>query len=113
MRKLNKLVRGEPPGPRLVKGARLQRGTPVVMTDGWRGRVETDNGDTIVAIREGEVPNDWLRGYRAFGRRELTVKGGTALYDWSAMERGATVIDLQRERHARLEREREWNDAPY
>ena len=103
---------------RAALGTRLQQGMPLVMTDGWRGRVESDNGDTIVCIREGEVPNDWLRGYRAFHRRELlTVKGGTAVYDWkSATERAGTVVDLERarlERDQRARLEREWHSAPY
>jgi len=94
---------------------RLQRGTPVVMSDGWKGRVESDNGDTIVCIRNGEVPNDWLRGYRAFSRRELlTVKGGTAQYDWKPDRRaGAAELRPSAAELRRAKLEHEWNSAPY
>ena len=115
-------------GPKMVKpmqrksvvpfGARLNKGMSVMMDDGWRGRVELDNGEHIVCIAEGEVPNNWLRGYRAFNRRLLTVSGNKAMVNWrsgatasrpTVRERRppAVVIDLER---ARLDLE--WESAP-
>jgi hypothetical protein len=101
-------------------GPCLSRGTAVVMNDGWRGKVEQDDGDTVVCIRDGERPNDWLRGYRAFGRRLMTINGSKAVVDWkSAATASRPIVD--RERHhrggvvvdlARLRAEREWKSAP-
>ena len=99
-------------------GVRLSKGMSVQMDDGWRGRVEKDQGDFIICIADGERPNDWLRGYRAFARRLMTVSGSKAMVNWKSgatasrpaiRERraAAVVIDLDR---ARIERE--WQSAP-
>lgn len=100
-------------------GVRLSKGMPVQMDDGWRGRVEMDHGACIVCIVDGERPSDWLRGYRAFSRRLLTVSVGKAIVNWKsggtsprsktrvARQQTAVVLDLDR---ARIERE--WQDAP-
>jgi|ERR1043165_2852985 hypothetical protein len=97
---------------------RLQKGTAVQMNDGWRGKVEQDDGVTVVAIRDGERPNDYLRGYRAFNRRLATIDGRKAIVDWKSATRTArspivrdllapVLVDFAR---ARLERE--WQSAP-
>jgi hypothetical protein len=99
-------------------GVRLSKGMSVQMDDGWRGRVETDHGDCIICIADGERPNDYLRGYRAFARRLLTVSGSKAMVNWKSGATAsrsttrvrrppASVIDLDR---ARIERE--WQSAP-
>jgi hypothetical protein len=91
----------------------LRKGMSVQMDDGWRGRVEGVDGDTIVCIRNGEQPNDYLLGYRAFSRKLLTVSDGKAFVDWSAAaipsaRNRTVVVDLDRVRI-----EREWQSAPY
>jgi hypothetical protein len=94
----------------------MTKGQAVVMNDGWRGKVLHLDGQTVVAIRDGERPNDWLRGYRAFKRALVTITNDKATIRWE--ERGCTrrrdVIDLGR---ARAERERarvasSWDSAP-
>jgi hypothetical protein len=88
---------------------RLKNGTTVQTKDGWRGKVLHDDGDTLVCIRDGEQPNDWLRGYRAFSRRSMTINGNSnaTACDRQQQRRNVEVIDLNRTRL-----EREWRGAP-
>jgi hypothetical protein len=37
-----------------------------IIADRWRGRVEYVGVGYVVAIEDGELPNDDLRGYRTF-----------------------------------------------
>jgi hypothetical protein len=100
-------------------GARLSKGMPVQMDDGWRGRVDEDHGGFIVCTG---IDGDPMVNYRAFSRRLLTVSVGKALVNWKsvaalharprsktrvARQQTAVVLDLDR---ARIERE--WQDAP-
>jgi hypothetical protein len=98
----------------------IRKGMAVVMTDKWRGHVHQIIGDTVVCIQEGERPNDWLRGYRAFGRRFITIDGNKAIVDWMS-KTAASRPTVKREQHQRdglvvyLERarlERSWESAP-
>jgi hypothetical protein len=93
-------------------GSRLSRGMAIVMSDGFCGRVEGDDCDTIVVIQYGYEPNDHLMGYRAFGRRGLTIQGNKAMYDWkstasvsrptvSRERRDAILLSFEREKLAR------------
>src|SRR6266403_498575 len=68
---------GEP-----ISGTR--KGTAVAMDDGWRGRVEAVRGDYVICIQDGERPNDWLRGYRAFSRRLMSINGTKAIVNWKS-----------------------------
>ncbi len=97
----------------------IRKGMAVVMTDKWRGNVHQIDGDTVVCIQEGERPNDWLRGYRAFSRRSMTINGSKALVDFKATAT-ASRSSADRKQRSRdvavyLERarlEREWESAP-
>jgi hypothetical protein len=96
----------------------LSSGMAVVISDGWRGKVhQIVDGETVICIQDGEQPNDWLRGYRTFGRRRLTVDGRTATVEWTAAattvsqptvdRRSVAVVDLLKTRLAG-----EWDCAP-
>lgn len=108
--------------PKLVQrtnGPRLSKGMPIQMSDGWSGRIESDDGDTIVAIQYGYEPNDHLMGYRAFGRRGLTIQGTKAMKDWRSTAAAASRPTANRERRdaillsfAREKVERSWEALP-
>jgi hypothetical protein len=104
----------------------LKRGTVITMSDGWCGSVESDNGETVICIQDGEAPNSWLNGYRGFNKKLMSFdRVGKAFVNWStstsvynrkpdrkhtrgevAADRGV-VVDLDRERL-----DREWQSAP-
>lgn len=97
-------------------GTRLSKGMPVAMDDGWRGKVESCDGETVVCIVNGERPNDYLRGYRSFSVRRVTISDSKAAVDWKSPATAfsvdqkpapSPVVDLSRAR-----REREWESAP-
>jgi hypothetical protein len=83
------------------------------MSDGWRGRVENDDGEFVVMIRNGERLNDLFRGYRGLRRRSIKVGSNkvmsrSVVVDLAArkvLNRSVTVVD-----RARLESE--WSSAP-
>jgi hypothetical protein len=87
-------------------GAHLKEGLPVEAPGGWRGRVEYVHAalNNVVCITDGEVPNDYLRGYRVFPRRTVTIDRGKAIVnsDSATQEHRGAVVDLKR---ARLGRE--------
>jgi len=97
----------------------ISKGTAVVMSDGWRGKVHQFDGETVICIQDGERPNDRLRGYRAFPAAWwLTIDGHKCIVDWTARtaiskptvdhgQRRSVVVDLVRSRL-----EREWESAP-
>lgn len=100
-------------------GMRFNKGSSVVMDDGWRGKVEHVDGDTVVCIKDGERPNDWLRGYRAFNRRSMTVTidGSKATVNWMSASAATSATTGRRQRSAavdldRARRECEWESAP-
>jgi hypothetical protein len=93
---------------------KLKKGTVIQMSDGWRGKVDHDDGETVTLIRDGAIPLDpRFVGYRGFIRYRTTINGA------KAMCRGA-VVDCSRKRvvrcgvvivdRARLESE--WEYAP-
>jgi hypothetical protein len=93
-------------------GAPLQKGAVVRMSDGWRGKVETDDGVHVVMIRDGERVNELFRGYRGIRRCSAVVGGKivktrSVVVDLAArkqLRRGVVIID-----RARLESE--WEAA--
>jgi hypothetical protein len=106
-------------------GMRFKRGTAVVMDDGWHGKIESVDGDTVICIQDGERPNDWLRGYRAVKRWRMTINGSKATVNWKSstvgrVQRspGSSVVDFERSRSAREDKKRqdfllsEWDAAP-
>jgi hypothetical protein len=106
-------------GKAMAKQKRLNRGMVVEMNDGWRGKVEQDAGETVVCIRDGERPNDWLRGYRAFSRRCMTLIGNKGLVNWkSTAAVSRSHVDREQSRRdvvvhlERAQRERSWEGAP-
>jgi hypothetical protein len=94
-------------------GMRMAAGAVVLMGDGWRGRVESDDGEYIVFIRDGEKCNDVFRGYRGITRRQMALDGAKAMYrslvvDCEARKlKRCSLIIVDR---ARLESE--WSSAP-
>jgi hypothetical protein len=108
-KKLFRLADSDPLALKLKKGAVIR------MSDGWLGKVNYDDGETVTLIRDGAVPLDkQFVGYRGFKRYRTTIGGS------KAMCRG-TVVDLGRKcvvrrcgvvvvDRARLESE--WQSAP-
>src|SRR5258708_2319280 len=101
-----------------VGAVSLKKGMAVAMNDGWCGYVHLIDGDSVICIQNGERPNDWLKGYRGFSRRLMSINGTKAIVDWKSatasrstvnreQRSSAAVVDLER---ARLERE--WQSAP-
>jgi hypothetical protein len=92
---------------------RLQKGTVVQMSDGWKGKVESDDGEFAFMIRDGGRLNNLFVGYRGFQRCSIKVGSNkvmtrSVIVDLAArkvLNRSVTVID-----RARLEAE--WNCAP-
>jgi hypothetical protein len=66
----------------------LTRGTPLEMSDGWRGVVLRDYGDAIVCYRGDFSKNDT----RVFPKHRLTTTGGRHVVEW----RGASADDPAR-----------------
>jgi hypothetical protein len=110
-----KLVRRNSGDP--FADVRLKRGMPVVMSDGWTGKV-THVADGLMHC-EKDGPNPHWTG-RAVKRGCLKIKDGKVMADWSPVRSGPTkvsktnreqrravVVDLGR---ARLEAE--WKYAP-
>jgi hypothetical protein len=54
---------------------RLKSGTVIRMSDGWRGRVHHDDGESVSLIRDGEQMNGSFKGHRGFLRRSLKIGG--------------------------------------
>jgi hypothetical protein len=99
-----------------------RKGAPVRMSDGWLGRIEGESGQTVVCIRNGEVPNDDLRGYRVFDRKALTMKVNgrslVRLVKKSTLEaNGGIFVNFVEDRSAvdafmlRAKIRRSWDDA--
>ncbi|MGY4499167.1 hypothetical protein ACVWYH_003098 [Bradyrhizobium sp. GM24.11] len=109
------------PGSYKINYAR--RGAPVRMSDGWLGKIEGESGHTVVCIKNGEVPNDDLRGYRVFNRQVVTMKvrgkSLVRLVKNSTLDaNGDIFVHLVEDRSAvdafllRAKIRRSWNDAP-
>ena len=54
---------------------RLKSGTVVRMSDGWRGRVHHDDGESVSLIRDGEKMNKSFKGHRGLLRRSIKMGG--------------------------------------
>jgi hypothetical protein len=68
-----KLVRLKDSDPLAMK---LKKGAVIKMSDGWRGKVDQDDGATVTLIRDGAEPlNDQFIGYRGFTRYRTTIGG--------------------------------------
>ena len=93
---------------------RLQAGTVVRMSDGWRGRVFHDDGEYVSMIRDGDQMNPSFKGYRGFLRRSIKMGGlpmisRSQVVDLHARKfSGVSVTVLDR---ARLEAEWSASDA--
>jgi hypothetical protein len=87
---------------------RLKSGTVVRMSDGWRGRVQHDDGEVVSFIRDGEEMNASFKGHRGLLRRSIKMGGvpmvsRSQVVDLRARQvMGCTVTVLDR---ARLEAE--------
>ncbi|WP_409188599.1 hypothetical protein [Bradyrhizobium sp. RDM4] len=77
----------------------------------------------MVCIKNGEVPNDALRGYRVFDRKSLSMKVNgkslVRLVNSSTLEaNGGIFVNFVEDRSAvdallmRAKIRRSWNDAP-
>jgi hypothetical protein len=94
---------------------KLKTGTIIQMTDGWRGKVQHDDGETVCLIRDGAVPLDpQFVGQRGFVRYRTTIGGSKAMCRGPVVDLarkcvmnrcGVVVVD-----RARLEFE--WESAP-
>lgn len=108
-KKLVRLADSDPLALKLKKGAVVQMG------DGWRGKVESDDGDSVVLVRDGAEPmNEGFVGYRGFRRHRATTHAGTVMCRSAVVDlaskrvvRCRTVVVVDR---ARLESE--WASAP-
>jgi hypothetical protein len=95
---------------------RLKSGTVVRMSDGWRGRVHHDDGETVSLIRDGEQMNASFKGHRGFLRRSIKMGGvpmisRSQVVDLCARKvMGCTVTVIDR---ARLETEWDASIARY
>jgi hypothetical protein len=93
---------------------RLKTGTIIRMSDGWRGRVHLDDGETVSLIRDGEKMNGSFKGHRGFLRRSIKMGGipmisRSQVVDLRARKvMGVTVTVIDR---ARLEAEWDASDA--
>jgi hypothetical protein len=102
---------------------RFNRGAAVIMSDGWRGKIEQDVGGLVVCIADGEKPNEnWCGDYRILGRSSsIKVDGNKVTVDWKkppalASRRKTAREQRQRETVAELQRAalaQEWSSAPY
>ncbi|WP_342728876.1 hypothetical protein AAFG07_20870 [Bradyrhizobium sp. B097] len=52
---------------------RMKPGAVVSMTDGWCGTVQSDDGEFVVMVRDGEQMNSAFRGYRGLRRQAVRV----------------------------------------
>jgi hypothetical protein len=83
---------------------RLKAGTVIRMSDGWRGRVHHDDGETVTMIRDGEEMNASFKGHRGFSRRSIRMGGvpmisRSQVVDLHARKlMGCTVSVLDRDR---------------
>jgi hypothetical protein len=94
---------------------KLKKGAVIRMSDGWLGKVNHDDGETVTLIRDGAVPLDkQFVGYRGFKRYRTTIGGSTAMCRGPVVDLArkcivrrcsVTVVD-----RARLEHE--WSSAP-
>ena len=56
--------------------AQFVPGAEVVATDGWRGIVQEQQREHVVAVAIGVEPNDYLAGYRTYAADNLVSAGG-------------------------------------
>jgi hypothetical protein len=102
------------------RGRRFSAGMAVTMTDGWRGTIEQDCGDFIVALRDGErsCPH-WSGDYRLVPLAAIEVKANKLTVAWRSRSRRSArrsrstldgVVDDFRLRRARdrARLEQEW-----
>lgn len=84
---------------------RMKAGAVVIMTDGWRGTVESDDGEFVLMLRDdGEQMNKAFRGYRGFRRQAVKAGRGKVMtrspvVDLAArkmLKPSVTVIDRAR-----------------
>jgi hypothetical protein len=102
---------------RRENGRRFSSGMVVLMSDGWRGKVEENCGPFVACIAEGARPcPHWTSDYRLVSVNAFTVEGNMATVAWRSTSRrsarrarstlAAVVVD---QRRARLKRE--WKSA--
>jgi hypothetical protein len=87
------------------------KGVAVRMSDGWRGRIDSETSTTIVCIQDGKAPNDWLDGYRAFSRKLIASETKEKIL----VKMPTSPADRRADLDAFLERarfRREWEKAP-
>jgi hypothetical protein len=98
----------------------LSQGTRVVMSDGWKGRIESNFGGIVACLADGASPDPhWAgAGYRLCAPRLFSMNGSTAEIVWksAATARRPTVNRERRDAilldFAREKLERSWESSP-
>jgi hypothetical protein len=64
------------------------KGMLIVMSDGWRGKVEQTAGGIVVCIGDGQRPNDhWCGDYRLVAPGSIRIEGSKAVVAWKSAAR--------------------------
>jgi hypothetical protein len=83
------------------------------MSDGWRGKVEENCGDFVVALRDGErsCPH-WSGDYRLVSLSAITIKDNRVTVAWRSTSRRSrrsrSSLDAVLADYRRTRLEQEW-----